>query len=368
MAHYDYLLVGAGLTNAVVAEHALRAGKTCLVIERRGHIGGNIYTEKREGIDVHVYGAHIFHTSDEEVWQYVNRFAAFNGFVNRVKANFRGKLFSMPFNMYTFEALWGVKTPEEAQAIIDSQRACLGGKQPENLEEQAISLVGRDVYETLVKGYTEKQWGRPCDRLPAFIIRRLPLRFTYDDNYFNDKYQGIPCDGYTAMAERMFAGAKILLNTDYFDFIKNTQDTFGKIVYTGKADEFFGYSLGKLEYRSLRFETETLDIPDFQGNAVINYTAAEVPYTRIIEHKHFNFGKQPKTIITREYPAEYREGMEAYYPVNDEKNASLSAAYDDLKKSRPDVLFGGRLGEYKYYDMDKVIVAAFRLCKSEGLR
>lgn len=368
MAHYDYLLVGAGLFNAVFAEHAIRAGKTCLVVEKRSHIGGNIYTEKREGIDVHVYGAHIFHTSDEEVWQYANRFAKFNGFVNRVKANFGGKIYSMPFNMYTFEALWGVKTAEEAQAIIDEQRAGLAGKQPQNLEEQAISLVGRDVYETLVKGYTEKQWGRPCTQLPAFIIRRLPLRFTYDDNYFNDKYQGIPCDGYTAMAEKMFAGAKILTGTDYFDFIENTSDTFGKTVYTGRADEFFGYKLGKLEYRSLRFETETLNEPDFQGNAVINYTAADVPYTRIIEHKHFNFGKQPKTIITREYPAAYREGMEAYYPVNDEKNGALAAAYDALKAGRQDVVFGGRLGEYKYYDMDKVISAAFRLCESENLR
>lgn len=366
--HYDYLLVGAGLFNAVFCEHALRAGKSCLVVERRDHIAGNIYTEQVEGIDVHVYGAHIFHTSDEAVWEYVNRFAGFNGFINRVKANYKGTIYSMPFNMYTFEKLWGVKTAEEAQAIIERQRAELGGKQPQNLEEQAISLVGRDVYETLVKGYTEKQWGRSCKDLPAFIIRRLPLRFTYDDNYFNDKYQGIPTEGYTKMAEKMFAGAKIVLNTDYADFIKDTKDTFGKTVYTGRADEFFGYKLGKLDYRTVRFETEVLDMPDYQGNAVINYTEYEVPYTRIIEHKHFNFGKQPKTIISREYPAEYAEGMEAYYPVNDEKNTALNERYNALKAERPDVIFGGRLGEYKYYDMDKVIASAFALCEKEGLR
>ena len=294
--HYDYLLVGAGLYNAVFCEHAVRAGKSCLVVERRSHIAGNIYTEKVEGIDVHVYGAHIFHTSNEEVWTYVNQFASFNHFVNRVKANYKGKLYSMPFNMYTFEQLWGTKTAEEAQAIIESQRTALGGKQPENLEEQAISLVGTDVYETLVKGYTEKQWGRRCRDLPAFIIKRLPLRFTYDDNYFNDKYQGIPEEGYTALAEKLFAGAKVLLNTDYFDFIKETKDTFGKTVFTGMPDEFFGFRFGKLEYRTVRFETEVLDIPDYQGNAVINYTEYEVPYTRIIEHKLFNIGKQPKTV------------------------------------------------------------------------
>ena len=342
--HYDYLLVGAGLYNAVFCEHAVRAGKSCLVVERRDHIAGNIYTEKREGIDVHVYGAHIFHTSDEEVWEYVNKFAKFNGFVNRVRANYKGKLYSMPFNMYTFEQLWGVKTAEEAKAIIDGQRASLGGKTPQNLEEQAIGLVGTDVYETLVKGYTEKQWGRPCKELPAFIIRRLPLRFTYDDNYFNDPHQGIPEEGYTALAERLFAGAKVLTNTDYFDFIKQTGDTFGKTVFTGMPDEFFGYRYGRLEYRTVRFETEVLDIPDYQGGAVVNYTEYEVPYTRIIEHKHFNFGRQPKTIISREYPAEYAEGMEAYYPVNDEKNGALMQKYEALKAERPDVVFGGALG------------------------
>ena len=366
--HYDYLLVGAGLYNAVFCEHAVRAGKSCLVVERRDHIAGNIYTEKREGIDVHVYGAHIFHTSDEEVWEYVNKFAKFNGFVNRVRANYKGKLYSMPFNMYTFEQLWGVKTAEEAKAIIDGQRASLGGKTPQNLEEQAIGLVGTDVYKTLVKGYTEKQWGRPCKELPAFIIRRLPLRFTYDDNYFNDPHQGIPEEGYTALAEKLFAGAKMLTNTDYFDFIKQTGDTFGKTVFTGMPDEFFGYRYGRLEYRTVRFETEVLDIPDYQGGAVVNYTEYEVPYTRIIEHKHFNFGRQPKTIISREYPAEYAEGMEAYYPVNDEKNGALYARYKALAEGEKNVRFGGRLGEYRYYDMDKVIASAFELCKKEGLR
>lgn len=368
MAHYDYLLVGAGLFNAVFCEHACRAGKKCLVVERRNHIAGNIYTKKQEDIDVHVYGAHIFHTSDKEVWEYVQKFASFNNFVNRVKANYKGTLYSMPFNLYTFEKLWGVKTAQQAQEILERQRAELNGKTPQNLEEQAISLVGRDVYETLVKGYTEKQWGRSCDKLPAFIIRRLPLRFTYDDNYFNDPYQGIPQDGYTAMTEKMFAGADILLNTEYFDFIKTCPHTFGKTIYTGKTDEFFAYRLGKLEYRSLRFETQYLPIPDFQGNAVINYTEYEIPYTRIIEHKHFTFGKQPGTVITREYPAEYTEGSEAYYPVNDEKNTALALRYDELKKARPDVVFGGRLGEYKYYDMDKVIASAFRLAKQEKLR
>ena len=363
--HYDYLLVGAGLFNAVFCEHARRAGKSCLVIERRPHIAGNIYTEKTEGIDVHVYGAHIFHTSDKEVWEYVNRFARFNNFVNRVKANYKGTLYSLPFNMYTFEKLWGVHTAQEAQEIIDKQRAVLQGKTPQNLEEQAISLVGTDVYEKLVKGYTEKQWGRDCRSLPAFIIRRLPLRFTYDDNYFNDPWQGIPEEGYTEMVAKMFGDTPVQLNTDYAAFIKETKDTFGKTIYTGKPDEFFGYRFGKLEYRTLRFETEVLDMPDYQGNAVINYTEYEIPYTRIIEHKHFNFGKQPKTVISREYPAEYAEGMEAYYPVNDEKNNSLMARYEALKAERPDVVFGGRLGEYKYYDMDKVVASALRLCEKE---
>lgn len=364
--HYDYLLVGAGLYNAVFCEHAVRAGKKCLVVERRDHIAGNIYTEKVEDIDVHIYGAHIFHTSDKEVWDYICRFAHFNGFVNRVKANYKGTIYSMPFNMYTFEKLWGVKTPEEAQAIIEKQRACLNGKTPENLEEQAISLVGTDVYRTLVKGYTEKQWGRDCSQLPAFIIRRLPLRFTYDDNYFNDKYQGIPVGGYTAMVEKMLGGADVLLSVEYSDFVKREGYSFGKTVYTGMIDEFFAFRLGKLGYRSLRFETETLDKPDFQGNAVVNYTSYDVPYTRIIEHKYFENSPSPKTVISREYPDEYADGKEAYYTVNDEKNTALYERYRALAvKERPDVIFGGRLGEYKYYDMDKVIASALALADKE---
>ncbi len=365
--HYDYLLVGAGLFNAVFCEHARRAGKTCLLVERRDHIAGNIYTKSVEGIDVHMYGAHIFHTSDPALWEYVNRFDTFNGFVNRVKAMYKGTLYSLPFNMYTFQQLWGVTDAEQAKAIIDEQRACLHGKTPENLEEQAISLVGKDVYLRLVKGYTEKQWGRDCKDLPPFIIRRLPLRFTYDDNYFNDPYQGIPVHGYTHMVQNMLGDTRVLLNTDYFDFIRSTSHTFSKTVFCGKIDEFFGYRFGKLEYRTLRFETQILDQPDFQGNAVINYTEYDVPFTRIIEHKHFNFRHQPKTVVTREYPAEYSDGMEAYYPVNDAKNTALYQRYEQLKSNCPSVIFGGRLGEYMYYDMDKVIASALRLCKAEGL-
>lgn len=366
--HYDYLLVGAGLFNAVFCEHAMRAGKSCLIIEKRPHIAGNIYTEQVEDIQVHRYGAHIFHTSNREIWEYVNQFATFNHFINRVKANYKGKLYSLPFNMATFEALWGVKTAEEAQAIIEKQREDLADREPQNLEEQAIKLVGRDVYHTLIEGYTQKQWNRPCSSLPAFIIRRLPLRFSYDDNYFNDSYQGIPIGGYTKMVEKMIQGATLLLNTDYFDFIKETADSFGKVVFTGKIDEFFGYELGKLEYRSLHFETEVLDMKNYQDNAVINYTSYDIPYTRVIEHKHFEFGKQSKTVISREYPADYTEGKEAYYPINDEKNTALYKAYESLKAKEKNVIFGGRLGEYKYYDMDKVIDSAFALCKKEGLR
>ena len=365
--HYDYLLVGAGLFNAVFCQHAIAAGKSVLVIDKRAHIGGNIYTKEIENIPVHMYGAHIFHTSDEEVWAYVNQFAHFNNFVNRVKANFNGKIYSLPFNMATFEALWGVQTAEEAKKIIEAQRQVLNGKEPQNLEEQAISLVGTDVYRTLIEGYTQKQWNRPCNQLPAFIIQRLPLRFTYDDIYFNDKYQGVP-DSYTKMIENMLTGATILLETDYFDFIQKTTDSFRKIVYTGKIDEFFGYRFGKLEYRSLQFETTVLDMPDYQGNAVINYTSHDVPYTRIIEHKHFTFGKQPKTVISKEYPADYTDGKEAYYPINDAKNTALYAAYEKLKAEHPNIIFGGRLGEYKYYDMDKVIASAFIACKKEGLK
>lgn len=366
--HYDYLLVGAGLFNAVFCEHAIRAGKTVLVLDKRPHIAGNIYTKEIEGIQVHVYGAHIFHTSNVEVWQYIQQFATFNNFINRVQAKYNDKIYSLPFNMATFKALWGVKTPEEAQKIIEEQRQVLHGKEPQNLEEQAISLVGTDVYHTLIEGYTQKQWNRPCKELPAFIIRRLPLRFTYDDNYFNDSYQGIPIGGYTKMVEKMLQGSTLLLNTDYFDFIKKTKDSFGKIVFTGKVDEFFNYALGKLEYRSLEFETEVLDTPDYQGNAVMNYTNYEIPYTRVIEHKHFEFGKQPKTVVSKEYPADYTDGKEPYYPINDKKNTALYTAYQYVTAAATNVIFGGRLGEYKYYDMDKVIESAFEACIKEGLR
>lgn len=366
--HYDYLLVGAGLFNAVICQHAIKAGKTCCVIDKRSHIAGNIYTQEIAGIQVHMYGAHIFHTSNQEVWEYINQFATFNNFINRVKANYNGKMYSLPFNMATFEALWGVKTPQEAEAIIEKQRAILQGRTPKNLEEQAIHLVGTDVYHTLIEGYTQKQWNRPCNQLPAFIIQRLPLRFTYNDNYFNDSYQGIPIGGYTKMIAKMLHGATILCNTDYFDFIQQTQDTFSKIIFTGKIDEFFHYRLGKLEYRSLHFETEILDIPDYQGNAVINYTSYDVPYTRIIEHKHFEFGTQPKTVISKEYPADYTDGKEAYYPINDDKNNALYIAYTKLKELYPNIIFGGRLGAYKYYDMDKIIASAFEVCKNEKLR
>jgi UDP-galactopyranose mutase len=356
------------LYSAVFCEHAIRAGKTCLVVEKRDHIGGNVYTKEVEGINVHVYGPHIFHTSNKEVWDYVNRFAKFNNFVNRMKANYKGTLYSLPFNMYTFEKLWGVKTEAEVHEIIERQRSYLKGKEPENLEEQAISLVGKDVYETLVKGYTEKQWGRPCTELPSFIIRRLPLRFIYEDNYYNDTYQGIPIGGYTQMFDKMFAGATVVTGKDYFDFIKETKDTFGKTIYTGKVDEFFGYRFGKLEYRSLRFETEVLDQKEFQCTAVVTYTEKEIPFTRIVEHKHFEFGDQPKTVITREYPADFKDGMEAYYPINDERNTKLAEQYNEIKSERPDVIFGGRLGEYKYYDMCKVIESAFSLCEKEHVK
>ena len=364
--YYDYLIVGAGLFGAVFAERALARGKKVLVIDRRPNVAGNVYTRNTEGINVHVYGAHIFHTSDERVWKYVNRFASFNGYVNRVIADYKGERYSLPFNMYTFEKLWGVKTPEEAKAVIDSQIKEYGITKITNLEEQAISMVGVDVYEKLVKGYTEKQWGRKATELPPSIIKRLPLRFTYDDNYFNDKYQGIPVGGYTAMVEKMLEGADVLLSVEYSDFVKREGYSFGKTVYTGMIDEFFAFRLGKLGYRSLRFETETLDVPDFQGNAVVNYTSYDVPYTRIIEHKYFENSPSPKTVISREYPDEYADGKEAYYTVNDEKNTALYERYRALAaKERPDVIFGGRLGEYKYYDMDKVIASALALADKE---
>ena len=362
---YDYLIVGAGLFGAVFAREMTDFGKKCLVIDKRNHIAGNIYCENVEGINVHKYGAHIFHTNDDEVWEYTNRFAKFNNFINSPIANYKGEFYNLPFNMNTFHQLWGVNTAEEAKAKIESQIKELNIGEPKNLEEQALKLVGKDVFEKLIKGYTEKQWGRQCKDLPAFIIKRIPLRFEYDNNYFIAKYQGIPIGGYTKMVDKMLEGIDAKIDTDYFDFIKNTKDTFKKIVFTGKIDEFFGYKYGKLEYRTVRFENETLDMEDYQGNAVINYTEYEIPYTRIIEHKHFEFTKCPKTVISKEYPCEWKEGMEAYYPINDEKNGELYKKYNELASSRKDVIFGGRLGEYKYYDMDKVIARALEIVKEE---
>jgi len=355
---YDYLIVGAGLYGAVFARELTKRGKKCLVIDRRSHIAGNIYTENVSGINVHKYGAHIFHTSDKEVWDYVNQFAEFNNYINAPIAVYKDELYNLPFNMNTFSKMWGIRTPAEAKAKIAEQVAELNIIDPQNLEEQALSLVGTDVYTKLVKGYTEKQWGRDCKELPAFIIKRLPCRFIYDNNYFNDRYQGIPMGGYTAMVEKMLDGVEVRLDTDYFALIKENPDIAKTIVYTGCIDEFFGYRLGNLQYRSVRFETEELEMEDFQGNAVVNYTEREVPYTRIIEHKHFEFGKQPTTIISREYSAEWQPGMEPYYPVNDAENAQLYAKYKALADEQGNVIFGGRLGQYRYYDMDKVIRAA----------
>lgn len=356
MAQYDVLIVGAGLYGAVCAQQLTARGKRCLVIDRRSHIAGNAYTEKVSGIDVHRYGAHIFHTSDRRVWDYVNQFARFNHFVNSPLAVYGNELYNLPFNMNTFSKMWGVRTPGEAKAIIRRQVAELEGAEPRNLEEQALSLVGRDVYEKLVKGYTEKQWGRDCRDLPASIIRRLPCRFTYDNNYFNDPWQGIPVDGYTAMVEKMLEGVDVQLNTDYADMDPAIAD---RVIYTGCIDAFFDYRLGALAYRSVRFETEELKCENYQGNAVVNYTSRSVPYTRIIEHKHFTFGTQPTTVISREYSVEWQPGMEPYYPVNDEPNQQLYARYCELAKAEaPHVFFGGRLGQYRYYDMDKVIAQA----------
>ncbi len=356
--HYDYLIVGAGLYGAVFAQKAMEAGKTCLVIEKRDHIAGNIYTEAVEGIQVHRYGAHIFHTNNDEVWNYVNRFATFNRYTNSPVANYKGEIYNMPFNMNTFNKMWGVITPAEAQAEIERQRAAHYVAEPKNLEEQAINLVGTDIYEKLVKHYTEKQWGRPCTELPAFIIKRLPVRFIYDNNYFNALYQGIPVGGYTAMVEKMLEDAEVKLGVDYLADKAAWDAVADKVVYTGPIDAYFGYKLGALAYRSVRFETETLDMENYQGNAVVNYTDADTPYTRIIEHKHFEFGTQPKTVISREYSAEWKVGDEPYYPVNDEANGALYQQYKALAEGEEKVLFGGRLGEYKYYDMDKVIEAA----------
>ena len=357
----DYLIVGAGLYGAVFAHEAQKAGKTCIVIDKRDHIAGNIYTKEIEGIQVHEYGAHIFHTSNKQVWDYVNALAEFNRYTNSPVANYKGELYNLPFNMNTFNKMWGVITPAEAQAKIEEQKAAAHVENPQNLEEQAISLVGTDIYEKLIKGYTEKQWGRPCDQLPAFIIKRLPVRLIYDNNYFNDKYQGIPVGGYTALVEKLLDGIEVRLGVDYLADRETLSALAKTVVYTGPIDAYFGYKLGALEYRSVRFETEVLDMPNYQGNAVVNYTDAETPYTRIIEHKHFEFGTQPKTVISREYSAEWKPGDEPYYPVNDEKNGALYQKYKALADAEGGVIFGGRLGEYKYYDMDKVIESALNM-------
>ena len=365
---YDYLVVGAGLYGAVFAHEAKKAGRKVLVIDRRPNIAGNVYTEDVEGIHVHKYGAHIFHTNNKKVWDYVTKFAEFNRFTNSPVANYHGELYSLPFNMYTFNKMWGVVTPEEAAAKIEEQKKAAGITEPKNLEEQAISLVGTDIYEKLVKGYTQKQWGRPCTELPAFISRRLPVRLTFDNNYFNALYQGIPIGGYTRMVENMLEGIEVRLNVDYLAD-KETYDAMAdQVIYTGPIDAYFNYALGNLEYRSVRFENELLDKPNFQGNAAVNYTDAETPWTRIIEHKWFEFGKDeeghdlPKTVISREYSSEWKPGDEPYYPVNDEKNGALYLRYKELADKEQKVIFGGRLGEYKYYDMDAVIDAALRCC------
>ena len=367
MSNYDYLVVGAGLFGAVFAHDAALKGKKVKVIEKRDHIAGNIYTREEEGIQVHQYGAHIFHTSDKALWDYVNQFAEFNRYTNTPVANYKGEIYNLPFNMNTFNKLWGVVTPAEAEAKIAEQRAVLNGKTPENLEEQAISLVGTDIYEKLIKSYTEKQWEKSCTELPAFIIRRLPVRLTYDNNYFNDSYQGIPIGGYTQIVEKMLAHDNIDVETGV-DFFANKDEylaTFPKVVFTGMIDEFFGYELGELEYRSLNFETETLDMANYQGNAVVNYTDAETPYTRIIEHKHFEFGTQDKTVITREYSKTWKRGDEPYYPVNNDRNNHLYKSYKALAEQQENVIFGGRLGHYRYYDMHQVIEAALQCANRE---
>ena len=368
---YDYLIVGAGLYGAVFAQKAKAAGKSVLVIDKRPNIAGNVYTEEMEGINVHIYGAHIFHTNNKEVWDYITKFADFNRFTNSPVANYKGELYSLPFNMYTFIKMWGVVTPEEAAAKIEEQKAAAGITEPKNLEEQAISLVGTDIYEKLVKGYTEKQWGRPCNELPAFIIKRLPVRLTFDNNYFNALYQGIPVGGYTKMVANLLDGIEVKLGVDYLENKAEYDAMADKVVYTGAIDAYFDYKLGALEYRSVRFDTEVLDMPNFQGNAAVNYTDAESPYTRIIEHKWFEFGKDaegndlPKTVISREYSSEWKVGDEPYYPVNDEKNGALYTQYKELADKEENIIFGGRLGEYKYYDMDAVIASALAKAEQE---
>ena len=366
--YHDYLIVGAGLFGSVFAHEMKKAGKTCLLIDRRENLGGNIYTKEMNGIHVHKYGAHIFHTSNKKVWDYMNRFAEFNHYINSPIAIYKDELYNLPFNMNTFSKMWGIRTPEEAKAKIEEQRAESYVENPSNVEEQALSLAGRDVYEKLVKGYTEKQWGRDCRELPAFIIRRLPVRFTYDNNYFTDRYQGIPIGGYTQIIEKLLKDIPVRLGISYTDFLAENNakgesaDTFGKVLYTGMIDEYYDYCLGELQYRSLRFEHETIkDCDNFQGNAVVNYTEKEVPYTRIIEHKHFEFGTQPDTIITREYPAAWNRGDEPYYPINDNRNNELFTRYQEMAAKEENVIFGGRLGQYRYYDMDKVIEAALKM-------
>ncbi|MBP5594857.1 MAG: UDP-galactopyranose mutase [Pseudobutyrivibrio sp.] len=371
MKKYDYLVVGAGLFGATFAYEAMKRGKSVLVIDKRNHIAGNIYTKEEDGINVHVYGAHIFHTSDKKIWEYMNQFAEFNNYINSPVAIYKDELYNLPFNMNTFSKMWGIKTPAEAKAKIAEQIKELGITEPKNLEEQALSLVGTDVYEKLIKGYTQKQWGRPCTELPSFIIKRLPLRFTYDNNYFNDRFQGIPMGGYTQIVEKMLKGADIVLEQDYFKLAKEgklndgTEVSWDKLLFTGQIDEYYDSCFGPLEYRSVRFETEKLDCDNYQGNAVVNYTEAEVPYTRIIEHKHFEFGTQPTTIISREYSSEWKPGVEPYYPVNNDKNNAVYQQYADKAASDKDVIFGGRLGQYKYYDMDKVVAAALECVSQE---
>ena len=373
--HFDYLVVGAGLFGSVFSHEMKKAGRTCLVIDRRKTVAGNIYTSEVRGIHVHEYGAHIFHTSNRKIWEYINQFAEFNHFVNSPMAIYRDEIYNLPFNMNTFSKLWGIRTPEEAKARIREQIEELQIDEPGNLEEQALSLAGRDVYEKLIKGYTQKQWGRPCTELPAFIIKRVPLRFTYDNNYFTDRYQGIPIGGYTAIIEKLLSGIEVRLNTDYRDFCeqqrkaKENGDAFlsyDKVLYTGMIDEYFDHCLGNLEYRSLRFEKEDMpEVDNYQGNAVINYTEREIPYTRIIEHKNFEFGQGEGTVITREYPAAWKPGQEPYYPINDERNNKLFDGYQELAAKERNVLFGGRLGQYRYYDMDKVVEAALDMAKKE---
>ena len=360
MHKYDYLIVGAGLFGGVFAHEATKRGKKCLVIDRRDHIGGNTYCQNVEGINVHKYGAHIFHTNDKAVWDYVNSFVEFNRYTNSPLANYKGDLYNLPFNMNTFYQLWKVKTPQEARDIIDQQKAALGDAEPQNLEEQAVSLVGEDIYQKLIKGYTEKQWGRACKDLPPFIIKRLPVRFTYDNNYFNDRYQGIPMGGYNKLTEALLEGSEVRLGVDFFENRADLTAQAPQVVYTGKIDEYFDYSLGALAYRSLRFEHQTLPQDNYQGNAVVNYTDAQTPFTRIIEHKHFEFGTQPSTVITREYPEESEAGSEPYYPVNDDANESIAREYKKMADAQPNVIFGGRLAEYRYYDMHQVVASALK--------